>query len=111
MKINFILILFCLFVISSYCTGGYSSEKEADENIKQISAQVRLPAEDYFGKRFENFEPLTYSYQIVEGVNFKINIKINDKQFITVKVYKPLDVDNTAVELKHIDNNVYNIAD
>ena len=49
--------------------GAPVPERQADDNIRFLVAQVRADAEGQLGASYPMFEPVTYRSQVVAGTN------------------------------------------
>ena len=71
--------------------GGPSRTEPADDNVKQICADIRSACEDHAGKKFEAFEAVEYKSQVVCGMNYYIKVKVdNDNNHAHIIVYVKL---------------------
>ncbi len=71
--------------------GGFKPAEKADADVQGIIDSVKTEVETKMGSSFAVYEALSYSTQVVAGVNFIIKTKINnDGVCIHIKVHKPL---------------------
>jgi len=78
--------------------GGYSNEKQVDEECKNVIQNVNKDL------KYEVIEILSYKTQVVNGTNYLVKIKVNDPKFYFVKIYKSLDNECKIVEHSLKDN-------
>mmetsp|Transcript_108191 Transcript_108191/g.170569 ORF Transcript_108191/g.170569 Transcript_108191/m.170569 type:complete len:87 (-) Transcript_108191:60-320(-) len=70
--------------------GSASEKKPMDEETKAMVLGVKGPIEEELGKKFEKFEPKSYTTQVVAGVNYTIDIDV-DGGTVNLKLFKALD--------------------
>lgn len=70
--------------------GGKSQIKEADEEIQNICDQVKSEIESKNSKTYSKFKAVSYSHQVVAGINYFINVDVGDENIIQIKVFKDL---------------------
>lgn len=69
--------------------GGLSDEvKEADEDVRQICEKVRQEVETKAGRTFDEFTPLKYRTQLVNGVNYFVKVRVGSNEHIHVRAHK-----------------------
>lgn len=70
--------------------GGVSQKKQADSAIQSICDQLKPDLEKKNGKTFSKFEAVTYSQQVVAGMNYFIDVDVGENDVFSFKVYKDL---------------------
>ncbi|GBM62468.1 hypothetical protein AVEN_171477-1 [Araneus ventricosus] len=68
--------------------GATGEVKEPDENIHQITKQVKNEVQSKTGLLFDEFEPVKYRSQLVNGTNYFIKVKLAPTQHLHLKVHK-----------------------
>ena len=79
--------------------GGFGDAEDADEEIKAIAKEIKPQVEKALGAKYSQFEAVKYISQVVAGTNYKIKVKVGDKQYVHIKVYVPLPCKNAPNEL------------
>ncbi|RWS10189.1 intracellular cystatin-like protein [Dinothrombium tinctorium] len=73
----------------SKMVGGISQEaKPVDDTVKEICEKIRSELEGKIGKKFEQFSPLSYKTQLVNGVNYFIKVKVADNEHYHIRAHK-----------------------
>uniref|UniRef100_A0A6M2E0V5 Putative intracellular cystatin n=1 Tax=Amblyomma tuberculatum TaxID=48802 RepID=A0A6M2E0V5_9ACAR len=69
--------------------GGLSEEvKDADATVKEICETVRSEVEAKLGKTFDEFTPLKYRTQLVNGINYFVKVHVGGGQHVHVRAHK-----------------------
>ena len=82
--------------------GGYSQAQSPDEDIKSLVAQVKHEAETKLGKTFNVFEAVSYTYQVVCGMNYSVKVKVGENEYIHVTIFRALPCYGGNVELTEV---------
>jgi hypothetical protein len=77
--------------------GGFSQEKEADDECKNLINSVKN------NLKYDIIKIISYKTQVVNGTNYLIKNKIDNENFYFVKIHKSLDN-----EYKIIDHDLRN---
>ncbi|GFT47768.1 hypothetical protein NPIL_358101 [Nephila pilipes] len=85
--------------------GGVGEIKEPDENIRQITRQVKDEVQSKTGLLFEEFEPIKYKSQLVNGTNYFIKVRHAPSQHIHVRVHRSFKGDVTLSAFQ-VDKNL-----
>ncbi|GFS43445.1 hypothetical protein TNIN_317391 [Trichonephila inaurata madagascariensis] len=82
--------------------GGVGETKEPDENIRQIARQVKDAVQSQTGLLFEEFEPIKYKSQLVNGTNYFIKVRHAPTQHLHLRVHRSFkgDVSLAAFQLE-----------
>jgi cystatin-A/B len=80
-------------------TGGYTEDKEANDEIRTLCNEVKPHAEEKLGKTFDTWEPVTYKTQVVAGTNYKVKVKVGDNEHVNIKIHKALPSNGGEVKL------------
>ena len=77
--------------------GGISQAKDAagDERIAGVTADLKKSVEDALGKTFNTFEPIKFTQQVVNGMNYQIKIKV-DEGYVHAKCHQATGVDGVV---------------
>ncbi|XP_077487669.1 cystatin-B-like [Amblyomma americanum] len=69
--------------------GGLAEEvKDADATVQEICEKVRSEVEAKLAKKFDEFTPLKYRTQLVNGVNYFVKVHVGGGQHIHVRAHK-----------------------
>ena len=70
--------------------GGFTGSKQADADIQLLADSVKVSVEAKLNAKFETYEAVSYKSQIVNGTNYNIKVKVDDNNYIHIKVHKAL---------------------
>lgn len=70
--------------------GGQSASNPVSDEVKQLANKHKADIEASLHTKFPQFEPTTYTSQLVNGTNFNITINVGNGKTITAKIYKPI---------------------
>ncbi|XP_075551954.1 cystatin-A2-like [Dermacentor variabilis] len=94
--------------------GGLSQElKPADAQVQEVCEKVRSDVENKLGQNFEEFTPVNYRTQVVNGTNYFVKVRVGSDQYVHVRAYKSFqgDVTFAAVqENKSLEDEVEHFA-
>lgn len=79
--------------------GGFGSVKTADAGIVNLCNEIKGAVETKLGKTYNTFEPIQYTTQVVAGTNYKVKVKVDDGDYIHIKIFKPLPCNGTELSL------------
>ncbi|GIY99825.1 cystatin domain-containing protein [Caerostris extrusa] len=68
--------------------GGVGDLREPDENVHQITRQVKDEVQAKTGLLFEEFVPVNYRSQLVNGTNYFIKVKHAPTQHLHLRVHR-----------------------
>lgn len=68
--------------------GGTGDVREADENIHEITRQIKDEVQSKTGLQFEEFIALKYRSQLVNGTNYFIKVRHAPSQHIHLRVHR-----------------------
>ena len=94
MKFNFAIALFFLLCVMSSVSGrgmmgGFGDTNPATADEQAILDTVRKSVESQLGHHFSKFEAISYSTQVVAGVNYVMVVDTGE-EYLHVKIGKPL---------------------
>uniref|UniRef100_A0A023G794 Putative intracellular cystatin n=1 Tax=Amblyomma triste TaxID=251400 RepID=A0A023G794_AMBTT len=69
--------------------GGLSEDvKDVDVIVQEVCEKVRSEVEAKLGKKFDEFTPLKYRTQLVNGINYFVKVHVGGGQHIHVRAHK-----------------------
>ena len=77
--------------------GGFRSSQPADNNIKELVKSQKQNIENKLEATFNVFEAVEYKQQVVAGMNYLIKIKVDNDEYLHVKIYVPLKQSNKPI--------------
>ncbi|KAI1286657.1 Cystatin-A3 [Halotydeus destructor] len=75
--------------------GGVGEAKEIDETAQSVCDQVRSEVEAKTGRKFTEFQPLSFKQQLVNGVNYFIKVKVDNGEHLHVRAHRAFQGDVT----------------
>ena len=91
--------------------GGPSEEKEADNEIKQMVAELKAKVEEKRNTTFSTFEAVKYRSQVVNGVLYRIKVKVGDNEYLHLRVLKNLPHNGGNVVLRQVSEGTFKLDD
>ena len=79
--------------------GGFGQSRPADDEVKAIATEMKQKVEQALGKTYTQFEAVSFTTQVVAGVNYKIKVKVGDEDYVHIKVFVPLPCNSTEKQL------------
>lgn len=83
--------------------GSFKEAKEASPELKEWAKKFKVQVENKLNKKFDSFEALQYTTQVVAGTNYRIKYQVGSDQYIHVKVHKPLPTSNSIEKVLEIE--------
>nr|ACH48197.1 cell cycle-regulated histone H1-binding protein [Cyriopagopus schmidti] len=75
--------------------GGTGEVREPDENVKEICEKVREEVQAKSGKQFQEFTPVSFRSQLVNGTNYFIKVRGGGDEHLHLRVHKSFQGDLT----------------
>ena len=91
--------------------GGPTEEKDADEDVKKLTAELKKQVEENRNATFTTFDAVKFTTQVVNGVMYKIKVKVGDDQYIHLRALKNLPHKGGNVVLKNVEEGTFKLAD
>jgi len=71
--------------------GGLGDTRDVTDDIKAYCVEVKNELEEKVGRKFEMYEPVKYTSQVVAGTNYFVKIQVsNDGDCVHVRLFQPL---------------------
>lgn len=70
--------------------GGPSASHPITPEVKALAIKHQKDIEAKLGKKFTTFTPVSYTEQVVAGMNYTVSIDIGGGHKVSAKIYKPL---------------------
>ena len=91
--------------------GGPTEEKDADEDVKKLAEELKKQVEENRNTTFTTFEAVKFTTQVVNGVMYKIKVKVGDDQYIHLRALKNLPHKGGNVVLRTVEEGTFKLAD
>ncbi|GAV00378.1 hypothetical protein RvY_11236 [Ramazzottius varieornatus] len=87
--------------------GGFTGEKPADAETQALADSVRNQVVQQLGARdsVRQFKVISVKTQVVAGTNYVMKIRISPKEYIHVKVFKPLPYTKQKPQVTAVEAN------
>ena len=70
--------------------GGPSEEKDADDEVKKLVSDLKAKVEEKRNEKFDTFEAVKFTTQVVAGVMYKVKVKVGDDKYLHLRALKNL---------------------
>lgn len=70
--------------------GGHSDYKQPNAEELEFFLLQRAAIEQHAGRTFQDFEVVRFTQQVVAGMIYQVDIKVEGDEHIHVKIFKPL---------------------
>ena len=91
--------------------GGPTEEKDADEDVKKLAEELKKQVEENRNTTFTTFEAVKFTTQVVNGVMYKIKVKVGDDQYIHLRALKNLPHKGGNVVLRTVEEGTFKLGD
>ena len=91
--------------------GGPTEEREATNEVKQMVTELKEKAEEKAKKTFTTFEAVKFTTQVVNGVMYRIKVKVGENEYIHLKALKNLPNNGGNVVLKQVFDKTFKLED
>ncbi|XP_029002845.1 cystatin-A-like [Betta splendens] len=85
--------------------GGFSDLQPATERIQNYCNEVKKQVEAKTNQKYVEFKAVTYRSQIVAGMNYIIEIQVNECHYIHVKLHQELPCNGGKIVLINVQEN------
>lgn len=79
--------------------GGFGQVNDADDSTRAMCNEVKTKIEAHLNAKYDTFEPIKYTTQVVAGTNYKIKVQVGDSDYIHIKIHKPLPCNGTELSV------------
>ena len=91
--------------------GGPSEEKEATEEVKKMTEELKTVVEEKKNAKYTTFEAVKFTTQVVNGVMYRIKVKVGEDEYIHLKALKNLPVHGGKVVLRNVSDGTFKLGD
>ena len=91
--------------------GGPTEEKDVDEDLKKLTEELKKQVEENRSTTFTTFGVVKFTIQVVNGVMYKIKVKVGDDQYIHLRALKNLPHKGGNVVLKNVEEGTFKLGD
>ena len=91
--------------------GGPSEEKEANDEVKKMVEKLKASVEEKKNTKYTTFEAVKFTTQVVNGVMYRIKVKVGENEYIHIKVLKNLPAQGGKVVLRNVADGTFKLGD
>ena len=91
--------------------GGPSEEKEANDEVKKMVEELKASVEEKKNTKYTTFEAVKFTTQVVNGVMYRIKIKVGENEYIHIKALKNLPAQGGKVVLRNVADGTFKLGD
>ena len=91
--------------------GGPSEEKEANDEVKKMVEKLKASVEEKKNTKYTTFEAVKFTTQVVNGVMYRIKVKVGENEYIHIKALKNLPAQGGKVVLRNVADGTFKLGD
>ena len=91
--------------------GGPTEEREATEEVKKLVEDLKSAVEEKSNKKYNIFEAVKFTTQVVNGVMYRIKVKVGENEYIHLKALKDLPAKGGKVVLRNVADGEFKLED
>ena len=91
--------------------GGPSEEKEANDEVKKMVEELKASVEEKKNTKYTTFEAVKFTTQVVNGVMYRIKVKVGQDEYIHIKALKNLPAQGGKVVLRNVADGTFKLGD
>ena len=91
--------------------GGFTEEKDATDEVKKMVEELKASVEEKRNAKYSTFEAIKFATQVVNGVMYKIKIKVGEDEYLHIRALKSLPIHGGKVTLRQVSEGTFKLAD
>ena len=91
--------------------GGPTEERDATEEVKKMAEELKENVEAKKNTKYTTFEAVKFTTQVVNGVIYRIKVKVGEDEYIHLKAIKNLRAQGGKVVLRNVSEGTFKLAD
>ena len=91
--------------------GAPTEEKEATEEVKKMVEELKSNVEEKKNTKYTTFEAVKFNTQVVNGIMYRIKVKVGDDEYIHLRVLKNLPAQGGKVVLRNVAEGTFKLGD
>ena len=91
--------------------GGPTEEKEATDDVKKMVEELKASVEEKKKTKYTTFEAVKFTTQVVNGIMYRIKIKVGEDEYLHVRALKSLPVQGGKVTLRNVSEGTFKLGD
>ncbi|XP_025749086.1 cystatin-B-like [Callorhinus ursinus] len=85
--------------------GAPTASQPATAETQAIADQVKPQLEERENKKYATFKAVEFRSQVVAGMNYFIEVQVDDDEFVHLRVFRSLPHENKPVALSSYQTN------
>ena len=91
--------------------GGPTEERDATEEVKKMAEELKENVEAKKNTKYTTFEAVKFTTQVVNGVMYRIKVKVGENEYIHIKALKNLPAQGGKVVLRNVADGTFKLGD
>ena len=91
--------------------GGPTEEKEATDDVKKMVEELKTSVEEKKKTKYTTFEAVKFTTQVVNGIMYRIKIKVGEDEYLHIRALKSLPVQGGKVTLRNVSEGTFKLGD
>ena len=91
--------------------GGPTEERDATEEVKKMAEELKENVEAKKNTKYTTFEAVKFTTQVVNGVIYRIKVKVGENEYIHLKALKDLPAKGGKVTLRNVADGEFKLED
>ena len=91
--------------------GGPTEERDATEEVKKMAEELKENVEAKKNTKYTTFEAVKFTTQVVNGVIYRIKVKVGENEYIHLKALKDLPAKGGKVVLRNVADGEFKLED
>ena len=91
--------------------GGPTEERDADDEVKKMVTALKAKVEEKRNATFSTFEAVKYNTQVVNGIMYRIKVKVGDDEYLHLRVLKNLPAKGGNAVLRSVVDGTFKLGD
>ena len=91
--------------------GGPTEEKEATDDVKKMVEELKTSVEEKKKTKYTTFEAVKFTTQVVNGIMYRIKIKVGEDEYLHVRALKSLPVQGGKFTLRNVSEGTFKLGD
>ena len=91
--------------------GGPTEERDATEEVKKMAEELKENVEAKKNTKYTTFEAVKFTTQVVNGVIYRIKVKVGEDEYIHLKAIKNLPAQGGKVVLRNVADGEFKLED
>ncbi len=90
--------------------GGPTEERDATEEVKKMAEELKENVEAKKNTKYTTFEAVKFTTQVVNGIIYRIKVKVGEDEYIHLKAIKNLPAQGGKVVLRNVSEGTFKLS-